>query len=510
MPSIDHRVRIFDTTLRDGEQSPGCSMTPDGKLAVARQLERLGVDVIEAGFPVASQDDFDAVACIAQEVRTPIIAALCRTNAADIETGAKAIQSAQHPRLHTFVATSDIHMRDKLRMQPDEVIQLIKTMVRQACVFVPDVEFSAEDASRSDPEFLKRAVLAAVDAGATTINLPDTVGYAQPDEYGAMIRSISELPECRDVVISAHCHDDLGLAVANSLAAVKSGARQVECTINGIGERAGNASLEEVVMNLRTRSGYFSAQTAIQTPELYRTSRLVSELTGSSVQRNKAIVGANAFAHEAGIHQHGILANRATYEIMSAADVGWSGIAMVIGKHSGRHAIQSILASSSIRLDELQLVELLAKVKDLASRQKDVGSEDVLAMAETMLQRERKVAFEITDFVAVTGDKVPATATLKLRIGSDERTASAHGIGVVDACFSALKSSLGTPARLTRYSLEAVTGGSNALASIRVELEDAQGRRHSARAVHEDVVVASLNALASGYNRVIVAGESRG
>ncbi len=510
MATVDPQVRIFDTTLRDGEQSPGCSMTPEGKLAVARQLERLQVDVIEAGFPVASQDDFDAVARIAQDVRTPIIAALCRANTKDIQTGAKAVESAQRPRIHTFIATSDIHMKDKLRMSPDDVIERISIMVKMARDFVPDVEFSAEDASRSDPDFLKRAVLAAVDAGATTINLPDTVGYAQPDEYGGLIRSIAQLPECRDVVISAHCHDDLGLAVANSLAAVQNGARQVECTINGIGERAGNASLEEVVMNLRTRSAYFSALTGIQTPELYRTSRLVSELTGSSVQRNKAIVGANAFAHEAGIHQHGILANRATYEIMSAVDVGWSGEGMVIGKHSGRHAIQSILSSSGILLEEAQLVELVAKIKDLASRQKDVGSEDVLAMAETMLQRERSVAFEITDFVAVTGDKVPATATLKLRIGADMRTASAHGIGVVDACFSALKSSLGTPARLTRYSLEAVTGGSNALASIRVELEDAQGRRHSARAVHEDVVLASLNALASGYNRVIVAGEKRG
>ena len=500
-------VRIFDTTLRDGEQSPGCSLTGEEKLLVARQLQRLNVDVIEAGFPIASQNEFDGVAAIAVEIRGPVIAALCRANVADIDRGFAAIESARYPRIHTFLATSDIHLEHKLKMTRSEVIEGVSEMVAHAKNYVTDVEFSAEDASRSDPEFLQRVVKAAVKAGATTINLPDTVGYAQPAEYGEMIRQVAQMPECQGVVISAHCHDDLGLAVANSLSAIQYGARQVECTLNGIGERAGNASLEEIVMNLKVRPHQFNVESSVNSRELYRSSRLVSELTGSAVQRNKAIVGANAFSHEAGIHQHGILANRMTYEIMSAEEVGWLGENIVIGKHSGKHAIQSVLSSIGFAVTEGQLRQVLDKVKALADKQKDVGTEEVIRIAEDVLQRGSAPAFAVTDFVAVTGDKVPATATLRIRVDGRDVVASSHGIGVVDAAFSALRSVLPVQARLTKYSLEAITGGSNALAAISVVLEDEEGKRYPARAVHEDIVLASVNALAYSYNRLLRAGE---
>ncbi|MBI4361149.1 2-isopropylmalate synthase [Candidatus Micrarchaeota archaeon] len=503
-------VHVFDTTLRDGEQSPGCSMTAEEKLIIARQLVRLNVDVIEAGFPVASNDDFDAVKRIAEEIRVPTIAALCRAQPEDITRGAKAIEPAAKPRIHTFIATSDIHLQHKLKMTKPEVLARVKEMVGLAKSHVSDVEFSSEDASRSDVSFLKQVVRTAVDAGATTINLPDTVGYAQPAEYGAMVRQIADMPECAGVTISVHCHDDLGLAVANSLSGIQNGARQVECTVNGIGERAGNASLEEVVMNLKTRPRLFHAHTNVVSQELFRTSRLVAELTGSPVQRNKAIVGANAFAHEAGIHQHGVLANRMTYEIMAAGDVGWKGEDLVIGKHSGKHAIHAVLSGIGIELAPDQLREVVEKVKELGDKQKDVGSDDVIGIAEDVMQRGLTPAFSVLDYVAVTGDKVPATATIKLFKDGTEVTTTAHGIGVVDATFSALTKVLPIQARLQRYSLEAITGGSNALAAITVVLEDESGRKFRSRAVHEDIVLASLKALVNGYNKVLVSGEKNG
>lgn len=353
-------------------------------------------------------------------------------------------------------------------MPKRDVIARTKDMVALAKDHVDDVEFSAEDASRSDVEFLKEVVRTAVQAGATTINLPDTVGFAQPNEYGAMIQAIASMPECQDVTISVHCHDDLGLAVANSMAGIQNGARQVECTVNGIGERAGNASLEEIVMNLKTRPNVFGTSTSVVSQELFRTSRLVSELRGSPVQRNKAIVGANVFAHEAGIHQHGILQNRMTYEIMNAADVGWQGDDLVIGKHSGKHAIHAVLSGIGIELSSEQLKEVVEKVKELGDKQKDVGSDDVNGIAEDVMQRGLTPAFTVQEYVAVTGDKVPATATIKLFKNGEEITSTAHGIGVVDATFTALKKVLPVDARLRRYSLEAITGGSNALAAITV------------------------------------------
>ncbi len=494
-------IRIFDTTLRDGEQSPGCSMSAEEKLSVARMLERLRVDVIEAGFPAASDDEFAAVTAISENIRTPTIAALCRATEKDIERGFAAIRTAAKPRIHTFIATSDIHLEHKLRMSRTQVLERIGAMVAKAKSLTDDVEFSAEDASRSDPAYLAQAVVTAIDAGATTINLPDTVGYAQPDEYGALIQRICQLPQADGITVSVHCHNDLGLAVANSLTGIQNGARQVECTINGIGERAGNASLEEVVMNLRTRPTRFDASVNIDATQLYPASRLVSQVTGSHVQRNKAVVGANAFAHEAGIHQHGMLANRLTYEIMSPQDVGWSGESIVIGKHSGKAAIASAVQAAGVPLSEEELAQLVQKVKDLADRQKQVTAEEVVALAEDVHWAHQDDYFTVRDFVAVTGDKVPATATLTLQIGSDVVTASAHGIGIVDAAFSAMGQVLPGPIFLKEYALTAITGGANALASIRVVMEDASGKRVVARAVHEDIVRASLQALVNGYNR---------
>jgi 2-isopropylmalate synthase len=379
---VAERVAIFDTTLRDGEQSPGFSMTLEEKVTMARALAELQVDVIEAGFPASSPGDGAAVAAVAREIRGPVIAALARAAPEDIDAAAEALRGAERPRIHTFIATSEVHMRSKLRKTPDEVVSDAAAAVRRARRYVPEVEFSAEDASRSDPDFLVRVFAAAVAAGATTINIPDTVGYATPDQFAALVRRVrEEVPGIEQVTVSVHCHDDLGLAVANSLAAVQAGARQVECTVNGIGERAGNAALEEVVMALVVRRDVFGVEVGVRTQGIYGASRMLEAITGVAVPPNKAIVGANAFAHEAGIHQHGVIVNPLTYEIMRPEDVGVPASRLVMGKHSGRHAFARVLAEQGVHLPEEALDRAFAAFKALADRRKRVTVEELVALA---------------------------------------------------------------------------------------------------------------------------------
>src|SRR5713226_5009450 len=380
------RITIFDTTLRDGEQSPGCSMNVQEKARLARQLDRLGVDVIEAGFPIASDGDFAAVQAVAAAVPRPVIAALARAARHDIERAAQALQSAIRPRIHVFLATSDIHLQHKLRISRQQALEQARDSVRLARTFCNDVEFAPEDATRTEPEFLFQVLEAVIEAGATTLNIPDTVGYTVPAEFGELIRNIRErVRGAQGVVISAHCHNDLGMAVANSLAAVANGARQIECTINGIGERAGNCALEEVVMAVRTRGDYFQYQSGIVTKKLYHTSRLVSHVTGIQVQRNKAIVGQNAFAHEAGIHQDGMLKERSTYEIMNPEDVGLPRTELVLGKHSGRHALRQRILELGYHLTDDQLNRLFEEFKKLADKKKEIYDADIEALAETQI-----------------------------------------------------------------------------------------------------------------------------
>lgn len=385
---MTEKVLIFDTTLRDGEQSPGASLNKQEKLIIARQLAKLNVDIIEAGFPVSSNDDFEAVKQIAMQIQGPVICGLARTIKKDIDRAWEAIKYSDKPRIHVFVATSKIHMDKKLKKTEQEIIEMIKEMIAYAKSLCSDIEFSPEDASRTDMDFMIRAIETAIKSGAITINIPDTVGYAEPEEFGQRIQQVLEklkdLIIKKNVVISVHCHNDLGNAVANSLAAVKSGARQVECTINGIGERAGNCALEEVVMNLKTRKDYFNLDTNINIKEIFKTSKIVSELTNLEVQRNKAIVGRNAFAHEAGIHQHGMIKDKSTYEIMIPEDVGWRGESFVIGKHSGKNAIEKILKENGYNFEETKIREITKKLKELADIKKEILKEDILEIANNL------------------------------------------------------------------------------------------------------------------------------
>ncbi|MBN2781518.1 MAG: 2-isopropylmalate synthase, partial [Candidatus Marinimicrobia bacterium] len=399
MKNTTKNILIFDTTLRDGEQSPGASLTVNEKVMIAEQLAKLGVDIIEAGFPVASSGDFEAVRKIARTIEGPVICGLARAVDADIDCCWEAVKYAKRPRIHTFIATSDIHRDEKLRKSKEEVIASAVRAVKRAKGYCDDVEFSPEDAGRTSLEYMCDVVRAVIAAGATTINIPDTVGYTEPEEFAYRIRTLFEkVPEARDIVVSVHCHNDLGNAVANSLAAVKQGATQVECCINGIGERAGNASLEEIVMNLKTRRDFFEADTRINTRELFRTSRLVSNLTGLEIARNKAIVGRNAFAHEAGIHQHGVLQSKATYEIMNAEEVGWAGDTIVIGKHSGKHAVTALLEEEGYLLNDEQTNFVTEKVKELADKNKTVERDDVLAIALDVIgqlpDQEKRIRLE--------------------------------------------------------------------------------------------------------------------
>ncbi len=496
------RIKIFDTTLRDGEQSPGVALSPDEKVAIAKQLARLGVDIIEAGFPIASPGDFAAVRRIAEEVEGPTIAALARTAKADIERAAEAIEPASRRRIHTFIATSPVHMEKKLRMTPDEVVEKAVWAVKLARTFVDDVEFSAEDAGRSDPDFLVRIFGAAIEAGATTINIPDTVGYQVPWKFAELVGYIIEhTPGSDGVDWSVHTHDDLGLAVVNSLAAVRAGATQVECTVNGIGERAGNASLEEVVMALYTRRDFFAAETGVNTRELYRSSQLVSRLTGMVVPPNKAIVGRNAFAHESGIHQDGVLKARETYEIMNAEIVGREAAVMVLGKHSGRHAFKKALAELGYEVNDDELKPLFARFKEIADRKKQVTTEDLIALVEDERTRAPEM-FKLLDMQVHSGLALTPVATVKVKTPDDEVTEAATGDGPVDAVYKAISRAVGLAPTLERYRIEATTGGTEALGEVMVRLR--QGTVVvTGRGIAPDIVESSARAYLDALNKLV-------
>ena len=503
---MDRRVYIFDTTLRDGEQAPGFSMTTEEKIQMAQQLARLGVDVIEAGFAAASQGDFEAVSRIAEEVRGPVICSLARALEKDIEYAAQALSGAEKKRIHTFIATSDIHMQHKLKMSPDQVLERAREAVKFARNFTDDVEFSCEDATRSRREFLYKVIEEAIKAGATVINIPDTVGYSIPEEFGGLIEDImNNVPNIDRVVLSVHCHDDLGLAVANSLTAVKHGVRQVECTINGIGERAGNAALEEVVMALRVRKDHFgNLTTGIKTQELYKTSRLLCRITGSFVQPNKAIVGDNAFAHEAGIHQHGVLSYRMTYEIMNPEDVGFPKSRIVLGKHSGRHALKKRLEELGFSFSQEDLERIFERFKDLADKKKEVYDEDIEALIyQEFMKIEDHEPIKVLHFQVQSGDNLMPTATVKVSFNGEERTASATGNGPVDATIKAIQKALGAEPALQDYSIKALTPNTDAQAEARVILEY-EGVRASGRGVDTDIIKASVYAFTDALNRAIV------
>lgn len=494
-------LTIFDTTLRDGEQSPGASMTKDEKVHIARALEKLGVDVIEAGFPIASPGDFDAVQAVANTVKDSVVCGLARALDKDIDRAGEALKGANAGRIHTFIATSPIHMELKLRMQPDQVVEQAVKAVQRARQYTDDVEFSAEDASRSDIAFLCRIFDAVVAAGAKTLNIPDTVGYAMPHQFGDMIRQLKSGMQYADqAIFSVHCHNDLGLAVANSLAAVQAGARQVECTINGLGERAGNAALEEIVMAVRTRKDMFDCDTRLATQQIMACSRLVSNVTGFAVQPNKAIVGANAFAHESGIHQDGVLKHRETYEIMRAEDVGLSANKMVLGKHSGRSAFRSRLTELGLEFEsEQELNAAFARFKTLADKKHDIFDEDLYTLVNDVSQADwdEKYSLITSKVTSETGEQ--PVASMVLRIQGDEVQATASGSGPVDAVFKAIESVVNSGAELELYSVNAITSGTDSQGEVTVRLNRA-GRIVNGHGADTDIVVASIQAYLHGLN----------
>ena len=499
---------IFDTTLRDGEQSPGASMTAEEKMHIARQLERMRVDVIEAGFPAASPGDLAAVKAIATEIKTTTICALARANQQDVALAAEAVKPAASPRIHTFIATSPLHMREKLRMQPQDVLERAVAAVKQAKNETDDVEFSPEDAGRSDPGFLCRVIEAVIEAGATTINIPDTVGYTLPHQFGQLIEYLmANVSNADKAIFSVHCHNDLGLAVANSLAGVSAGARQVECTINGLGERAGNSSLEEIVMAVRTRQDMFSCDTRIETQHIVPVSRLVSSITGFPVQPNKAIVGANAFAHESGIHQDGVLKSRETYEIMRAEDVGWTENRMVLGKHSGRRAIRDRLLTLGIDLQtDEELNDVFKRFKELADKKHQIFDEDLQAL---ITRQDGVVSSDVIRLVAMdtqsTTEGVP-TATITLEVGAESHHATAQGDGVVDACFKAVEDIVASSSELLLYSVKNVTAGTDSQGevSVRLKQRDLVGNGVGS---DTDIVIASVKAYVNALNKLKTQGD---
>ena len=527
---MSNYVRIFDTTLRDGEQSPGATMTSAEKLEVAHNLARLGVDIIEAGFPAASPDDLEAVRRIALEVgnpanaesdaKIPVIAGLARANKPDIDKAWEAVQGARKPRIHTFLATSAIHMKHKLKMDPEEVVQRVSEMVAYAKSLCADVEFSPEDAGRSDPEFLYVVLGEAIKSGATTLNIPDTVGYTTPEEFYKLIDGIiKKTPGMHDgITISVHCHDDLGLATANTLAGIQAGARQAEVTINGIGERAGNTSLEEVVMALKTRHPVFQLETGIETQQLSRISKLVSNYTGMVVQPNKAIVGANAFAHEAGIHQDGMLKHQTTYEIMRPEDVGVNQTKLVLGKHSGRHALRSRLAEMGHSLDEVELDKAFARFKELADRKKVITDLDLEALIADEFYKPRDV-YLLNGLQVTSGTIGMPTASVRLR-GPDGvvHTVSAIGTGPVDATYKAIDQIVNVPCTLLEFNIHAITEGIDALGEVTVRIQsdsstttmDPQSeveyvRVYGGHGADSDIIVASAKAYINALNKLIIA-----
>jgi 2-isopropylmalate synthase len=513
------RILIFDTTLRDGEQSPGATLNVEEKLTIARQLARLGVDIIEAGFPFASPGDFEAVQKIAQNVGTPdgpIICGLARATQQDIETAARALEPAAKKRIHTFIATSDIHLEYKLRKTRAEVLAIAKDMVAYAKTFTDDVEFSPEDAGRSDPEFLYEMLELAIAAGATTVNIPDTVGYLTPAEFGGLIKGIKEnVPNIDQAVISVHGHNDLGLAVANFLEAVKNGARQLECTINGIGERAGNAALEELVMGLHVRRQYYNPflgrpadseepLTNIDTRQIYKTSRLVSNLTGMFVQPNKAIVGANAFAHESGIHQDGVLKHKLTYEIMDAQSIGLNDNQIVLGKHSGRNAFRTRLKELGHELPDQELNRAFLRFKELADKKKEITDWDIEAIANDETQQTLE-HFHL-DLVQVScGDRSRPTATVTVRTpDGQELMDAAIGTGPVDAVYKAINRVVNIPNQLIEYTVQSVTAGIDAIGEVTIRIRH-EDRVYSGHAANTDIVVASAHAYVNALNRLYTA-----
>ncbi|MGH0035351.1 MAG: 2-isopropylmalate synthase [Myxococcota bacterium] len=495
-------VRIFDTTLRDGEQSPGCSMNLHEKLALARQLEKLGVDVIEAGFPIASEGDFESVRAIAGEIRSATVCGLARTGRDDVERAGRALEGAAHARIHTFIATSDIHLEHKLRMTREQVLEEVVRAVTQARGFTDDVEFSAEDATRSDWDYLVEVFSAAIEAGASTCNVPDTVGYTTPDEYAALIRHLREkVSGSENVVFSVHCHNDLGLAVANSLAAVRAGARQIECTVNGIGERAGNTSLEEAVMAMKTRPDVFEGlDTGIVTTEIYPSSRLLASTIGVSVQPNKAVVGANAFAHEAGIHQDGVLKAAITYEIMTPESIGRSSNELVLGKHSGRHAFRERLLELGLELEDEEFQRAFRRFKDLADAKKTIFNEDLEAIVADAYQNTEE-RFSLSQLTILSGTFAVPSATVELLVDGEPRKATAQGVGPVDSIFKAIADLTETKSELIRYEVHAVTAGLDALGEVSVTVSE-DGRRVIGHGAHEDVMVASGKAYVHAINKL--------
>ena len=494
-------IRIFDTTLRDGEQTAGVNLNSGEKLEIARQLAKLNVEIIEAGFAVASPGDFEAIKTIAQNVRGPAICSLARAVPGDIERAWEAVQAAERPYIHTFIATSDIHMQYKLKKKPEQVIEMAVAAVKLARRYCPEVEFSAEDATRSDWDFLCRIFSETIKAGATVINIPDTVGYTTPEEYGRLIRYIKENTiGIEKAIVSVHCHNDLGMAVANSLEAVRNGADQVEGTINGLGERAGNTALEEVIMGLKTRPDYYQAQTTAVSEEIYRTSVLVSALTGLAVPSNKAIVGANAFAHESGIHQDGILKNRLTYEIMTPQSIGIPSNRLVLGKHSGRHAFKEYLAELGYHLNEADLEKAYERFLEIADRKKEVTDRDLEALIRGELSQVEE-AFILEYFHVTSGNKAIPTATVRLKCGEETEQEAACGEGPIEAIYKAIERLTGITAELKEYGIKAVTGGKDALGEVTVKIEE-QGRIYTGRGVSTDIIEASTRAFINAVNKV--------
>ncbi|WP_316979025.1 2-isopropylmalate synthase [Shumkonia mesophila] len=502
-----NHVVIFDTTLRDGEQSPGASMNLDEKLRIAQLLEEMGVDIIEAGFPIASEGDFKAVHGISKVVTRSVVCGLARATRADIERAAEAIKPAQRGRIHTFISTSPLHMKHKLQMEPEQVYQAVIDSVKHARRFTDDVEWSCEDGSRTEHDFMCRCVEAAIASGATTINIPDTVGYAMPDEFGALIAMLfNRVPNIDKAIISVHCHNDLGLAVANSLAAVKAGARQVECTVNGLGERAGNAAMEEIVMALKTRQNTMPYSTSVVTEHIVKASRLVSTITGFVVQPNKAIVGANAFAHESGIHQDGMLKNAQTYEIMTPESVGLSKSNLVLGKHSGRHAFREKLKELGYDLGDNAIQSAFKRFKDLADVKKEIFDDDLVALVDDEVVRTndrlRLVSMEI---LCGTVHR-PPKASLEMEIDGQLHECSATGDGPVDAAFNCVKQLFPHRARLQLYQVQAVTHGTDAQAEVTVRLAE-EGKTVNGQGADTDTMVASVKAYLNALNKLLVKRE---
>ena len=501
-------IKIFDTTLRDGEQSPGCSMNKEEKLEVAYQLERLGVDIIEAGFAVSSKGDFDAIALIAEKVRIPIICSLARAVKGDIDIAGRAIEKAARKRIHTFIATSPIHMEYKLKMSRDQVLVAAVEAVKLAKTWVEDVEFSPEDAGRSDRLFLVEILTAVIKAGATTVNIPDTVGYQSPSEYGDLIRYLREtVPGIDKVNISVHCHDDLGMATANALAGVMAGASQIECTINGIGERAGNTALEEVVMALRTRRDFFNCDTNVKSQEILKASRLVSNITGSVVQANKAIVGANAFAHEAGIHQDGVLKQKRTYEIMDAETVGIVESNLVLGKHSGRHAFADKLNELGFKLDKEELQKAFDRFKALSDQKKELTDQDIISIVSNEVYHAPEI-YKLKYVQIVAGNTTRPLACIQLTKEGVLLEDSCVGAGPVDAIYKTIEKIIGEPITLVDFLIHSVTGGTDALGEVTVRIRD-KTSVFMGRGASLDVLVASAQAYLGAVNRMLAYRKNR-